>query len=84
MDEYIQTAAGEILKDAHVLETGGFLFLYIQDRDATIKTVFDALYGHTGELTVHRYGQDQLITGYGTLLGVREEPGVQISATLAK
>ena len=86
MDEYIRLANGRTFQNSHVLESSGNLFLYIQDSNETLKTVFDDLYKSAGTATIieHRFGEDHIYTGYTDLYSVRDERGVQLTASLRK
>ena len=86
MDEMITLANGREFFNTHILESDNTLFIYINDEDETLKTVFDDLYESEGtaEITALRFGQEQTYTGYTSLMSVRKETFGQISAVLGK
>ena len=86
MDEKITLANGREFHNTHVLESDDTLFVYINDEEETLKTVFDDLYDaeKTAEITAIRFGTEQTYTGYTTLVSVRRETFGQITAGLKK
>ena len=86
MEEKITLENGRVFSNTHVIESDGSLFLYINDSEETLKTVFDDLYESEGtaEITALQYGEEHVFTGYTKLISVRDETFGQITAVLKK
>ena len=68
----------------HCLETGGKLWLYLQN--VSLADAFQTLCDPENTLTIRavRYGKETIVTGYNHLFCVSEESGGTVNAGLRK
>lgn len=87
MNESIILANGREFLHTNVLESDGYIFIYIMDNNETIKTVFDALYDSENTATIiHNIpgAEGHTYIGYTELRSVKKEVDGQITASLKK
>lgn len=89
MDRYITLGDGQtVIPDAYAAEAApGVIFLYIEDPEATLRSVFDLLYENedlTEEITSVDYGEKKVFTEYCALFSVRRESERLITAGLRR
>jgi len=89
MDRSITLGDGvTVIPNAYASEAAaGILFLYIEDPNATLKSVFDLLYDQpemTARITSTEYGETNVFDGYTQLFSVRQESERLITAGLRR
>lgn len=82
--EELTLADGTKIQDAHVLESDGALWFYVQS-GKTMVEVFALMDDpeKTAEITALRFGEETVYTGYTDLRSIRKD-GTQISGSLMR
>ena len=84
MNEKLTMMDSTEIQNAHVIESGGVLWFYIQN-GMTLAEAFAVMISpaKTGTITALRFGEETTYTGYTDLQSIRRD-GEQISGCLRK
>ena len=81
----VTLANNRVFEDAHVLESNGNLFVYVNDENETLATVFNALNVKANVRTIVAFAfeRETIYEGYTDLVSIRKD-GTTISACLRR